>query len=84
MASTQEQLESFHQFAQQRINVDPEALSMDELYLMWRTQNPDDVELAESLEALKRGMADAQAGRTRPARDVFSDLADRFGADLEI
>jgi predicted transcriptional regulator len=63
MSNTQKQLESFHQFAQQRINEDPA--------------------LSESLEALRRGIADAHAGRVRPAQDVFADLADRYGASLD-
>ena len=34
----------------------------------------DDAELAESLRAVNEGLADVDAGRTRPFRDAFADL----------
>ncbi len=33
-----------------------------------------DSELAESLKAIEQGLADIQAGRTRPFRDVLAEL----------
>ena len=34
----------------------------------------DDPELAASLKAIEEGLADVEAGRTRPFRDVFAEL----------
>lgn len=55
-----------------------------------RDSNPDHVvqspaayqallECRETVEALQRGFADVQAGRTRPAGDVFNRLRRKHG-----
>lgn len=36
---------------------------------------------AETLAAIERGLADVQAGRTRPAEDVFRGLRAEFGVE---
>ena len=33
----------------------------------------------ETIEGVRRGIADMKAGRTRPAEDVFRDLFDKYG-----
>lgn len=38
----------------------------------------DEKFVAEEIEAIRRGMEDVRAGRTRPAADVFADLERKF------
>ena len=83
MVPISEQLESFRQFAQSRIREKGESVSMDDLYTQWRNENLSPEELAESLRALRRGISDYESGRTRPAEEVFQDLAKRYGANLD-
>ena len=33
----------------------------------------------ETIEGVRRGIADMKAGRTRPAEDVFRDLFEKYG-----
>ena len=41
-----------------------------------------DAQLARLDAAIERGLADADAGRTRPAEEVFNELRDRYRAML--
>ena len=81
MAVTAEQLEAFQHFAREKINGGADDLSFDELVELWMLQNLPDRELQDSLRALEEGIADAQAGRVRPAEEVFDDLAARYSGD---
>ena len=74
MAVSLEQLESFHRFASDRVKTGGEDLTMDELYDLWRLENLPPEELQDSLESLRRGLADAEAGRVRPADEVLEEL----------
>jgi len=42
----------------------------------------DKVELADSIQAIERGLADARAGRTRPLKDAVRDIAAELGLEL--
>jgi hypothetical protein len=83
MAVTQEQIESFHQFATCRAKNGGADLTMDELYDLWRAENLPPEELAESLASLERGLADVAAGRVRPAQDVIDELRTGAGTGSE-
>ncbi len=50
-------------------------------YLEWLVERADghDETRVETLAALREGLADATAGRTRPAHQVFQDLATKHG-----
>ena len=41
----------------------------------------DDAELAHSLQRIRLGLADLEAGRVQPANVVFDELFARFGID---
>jgi hypothetical protein len=83
MAVSLEQIESFHQFAHDRAKNGGADLTMDEIYDLWRLENLPPEELQESLESLRRGIADAEAGRVRPADDVIEELRHRIEAASE-
>ena len=39
----------------------------------------DDERMAQSLAAIEEGMADVEAGRTKPMEQVFRELDDKYG-----
>lgn len=81
MSVTLADLDRFHAFAQSKIG-NGGAESLQDLVDLWLAESPESSELEASLAALREGLADADAGRVRPARDVFEDLASRYGVDL--
>ena len=81
MAVTAEQLDEFQQFAQEKIRNGGSDLSLDELVELWMSKNMPREELEESLHAMEEGIADAKAGRVRPAADVARDLSARYSAE---
>jgi hypothetical protein len=81
MSVTLAELDRFHAFAQSKLG-NGGAESLQELVDLWLAESPDVKELEASLAALREGLADADAGRVRPARDVFEDLATRYSVDL--
>ncbi len=82
MPMTADELDRFHSFAHNKLGTGG-ADSLQELVDLWTAEAPDESQLRESMEALRRGLADAQAGRVRAAVDVFGDLAERYDAELE-
>ena len=49
-------------------------------YLEWLVERANEQESAraDTLAACREGLADVAAGRTRPAQDVFQDLATKY------
>ncbi len=60
----------------QRHGKDPAAALDDALaeYLEWERQ-----EYEESVEAIRRGLEDVKAGRTRPAAEFLEELREKHG-----
>lgn len=77
MSFTSEQLESFHHFAQVRLQTEP-AESLEELVDLWRLEHPSDEEQVEVHEAIRQGLADIEAGRYRPADVVMAELRTKY------
>ncbi len=48
--------------------------SVDEVLALWEYENQSDDERDESLEAIRRGLADVEAGRVMPAREAIAEL----------
>lgn len=72
---TQQEIDSFHHFATDKLGLDEaEELSLDDIFDLWRIENPNSSELAESLASLRRGLADIEAGRVFTARAVIEEL----------
>ena len=81
---TREQLQSFQEFAAKQIDNGGASLSMDELYSLWRANNPTPDELAESVAAVKAALADMEAGdRGTPARQALRETCDRLGLVID-
>ena len=83
MPVTQHQIDSFHRFATERLSNGQVELSIDELYEVWRLENPTPEEQADIHAAIQRGLADVDAGRYEPATKVMQDLREKHGIPSE-
>jgi len=82
MLVTQEDLDSFHRFAQQKLQ-NGGAVSIEELFDLWRIEHPTLEEQEEIHAAIRQGLADVKAGRGRPADDVMSELRRKYNLPAE-
>ena len=77
-ADTSSELARFQQFILEKLANDASQLSPEDALDQWRSENPSFEELAESVEAVKKALADMQGGDTgRPADEVIADLRRR-------
>ena len=74
MTVTQEQLDSFHRFASEKLGNGDSELTWQELLEWWRVENPTPEEQREAHAAIREGLADVEAGRYRPAEEVMDEL----------
>jgi hypothetical protein len=70
MAVTQDELDSFHRFATGRLTAGAADLTIDDLVIEWDSQR----NRGEINAAIREGLADIDAGRTRPACQVTEEL----------
>lgn len=81
---TQQEIDSFHQFAINKLGLDDaDELLLDDVFDIWRIENPSSSELSESLASLRRGLADLEAGRVFPARAVIEELRGKLAAEQQ-
>lgn len=81
---TRKQLDSFYEFASSQIDNGGAALSMDELYCLYRAKHPTASELAESLAAVRAAHAEMEAGDSgRPARQALRESCLRLGLVID-
>ena len=70
MTVTQHELDSFHRFATDRLRRGEEELTIDDLVIEWDSmRNRDQINAA-----IREGLADIDAGRTRPVDQVTEEL----------
>lgn len=60
--TTKAQIDSFYRFALLQIANGRASLSIDDLYELWRVENPLPEELAENIAAVNAALADMAAG----------------------
>ena len=48
--------------------------TVDEVLARWEYENESEEQRDETLDAIRRGFADIEAGRVRPAREAVADL----------
>jgi len=75
MTISQSDLDNFYCFATNQLASTEGEVSFDELVSTWRAQQVD----AETLESIRRGVADADAGRTRSVADVDAKIRSELG-----
>ena len=79
MASIHEELEQFHRFAAERIEHGGAPSSLEEIFVEWcDSQSSEEVN-----EAIRRGLADVEAGRHESADQTLESLRRQFGLPKE-
>jgi hypothetical protein len=68
------ELRAFRGFIDDQLANGGADLTLDDAHARWEYENQTDEEREETLEAIRQGLADVEAGRTRPAEDVIRDL----------
>lgn len=76
MSKVREDLDNFYHFAIARLDQAPET-PLDELLMYWY----DDRDRDAINEAIRRGIADVDAGRCRPADEVMEEIRKKLGLD---
>ena len=74
---TKSQLDSFHQFATEKLNHGDPGMSWSEMFDLWQLENPTTEEEAGIREALDESRDDIRNGRTRPADQALKELRAR-------
>ena len=84
MSTTSQKLQSFTEFAKKHLGgPDPEP-SLEELFDLWRLENPTDSDHAENLAALSGAIEDFNNGdRGRPAGEVSREIRVELGLSEE-
>ena len=67
-------LQAFKSFIDEQLANGETVPTVDEILARWEYQNESEDERQESLEAIRRGLADVEAGRVMPARDAVAEL----------
>jgi hypothetical protein len=75
MIVNQSDIDSFHNFATHLLAMTGGDLSFDELLSQWRAER----EQAETVESVRRGIADAEAGRLHDLADVDAKIRADLG-----
>ena len=75
MTTTAQELESFVQFAKTRLAMAEIELSLEELFDLWRMENPADADYAENVAANAEAIHEHKGGdRGRPAARLSREL----------
>ncbi len=67
-------LRAFRDFADAKLSNGGVDVTLDEALVDWAIENQTDQEREETLQAIRRGFADLEAGRVRPAREAIQEL----------
>jgi hypothetical protein len=82
MATAQQELERFTQFVQHRLSSGEANASLDELFDLWRHENPSDELYAENVAAIAASIDDFRRGeRGTLAGEHSAELRRQFGTD---
>jgi hypothetical protein len=80
MATAEQDLSSFTQYAHQRIAAGQRDWTIDELFDQWRAENPSDDQYAENVAAINASIHDYQRGeRGSIAGEHSAQLRRNFG-----
>ena len=67
-------LRAFKQYIDEQLTNGGSEMTLDDALVNWEVQNQTDGGREETLQAIREGLADVDAGRTRPAEAVIRDL----------
>jgi hypothetical protein len=65
---------AFKGFIDEQIAIGDTVPTVDEVLARWEYENESDEQRNETLEAIRRGIADVEAGRLIPAREAVAEL----------
>ncbi len=71
-------LRAFTSFASEKLSHGEAMLTLDEALCLWDHENQSEEEREATLQAIRNGLEDVEAGRVRPARDVIAELRRKF------
>lgn len=71
MPVSKQQIDSFHRYATERLGNGGAELSIDELFELWRIENPTPEELYTDVLAVKAALRDMEAGDTGQRFEEF-------------
>jgi hypothetical protein len=78
--STADDLQSFYQFAEQRVRSVGSDQTLDQLYAEWRASHPLPDELEQNVRAVQASLRDMDAGETgRPIDEFAAEFRQRNG-----
>ena len=63
MSTVIEEVEAFRQYVLEHSRTGPADASLEDLFQRWYASRLSEAELGQSLQSLRRGLADADAGR---------------------
>lgn len=72
-------LMAFKGFIEDRLALADDVPTLEEALLDWELDNQTDAELRETIEAIREGLADAEAGRLVPAREGINEFRRKHG-----
>jgi len=82
MLTTEQELESFTQFAKARLHGSGPIPSLDELFDLWRIENPSVSDYTENVAAIAGAIDDFRHGdRGRPAGELSRELRKELGIE---
>ena len=67
-------LRAFKGFIEEKLSNGGVDLTPEEALVHWEIENQTEREREETLEAIRRGFADIEAGRVRPAREALEEI----------
>lgn len=83
MPTSIDELRSFHEFVGRKLaEGGSDSLSPQDCLDLWLFENQTPEERSATLEAIRQGLDDLSAGRTRPAEDVLGNLCRKHGLSL--
>jgi hypothetical protein len=68
---------AFRDFLDARLTNGGATLTLDEALGLWEHENQTGREREETLESIRRGLADVEAGRVMPAREAIAEIRRR-------
>ena len=78
MSTVIEQVEAFRQYVLEQTQIDASDASLEDLFQRWYASRLSEAELEQSLQSLKRGLEDAEAGRLVDADVAIQETRSRL------
>ena len=71
-------LKAFRDFADAKLSNGGANLTLEEALDLWEYENLTHEQREETVQAIREGLDDMYAGRTRPANEVLAELRQKF------